>query len=173
MTPTYMTFGNLAGATFGGTGIPTDPTAISTAANITIGLTAHQRYFNPALTNDTAGTFTATAGLNTGLDPNGPHAMGSTWNFAFYVNVGDPGLGNYNIDLYYDLDAAVATDLSAMGRIDLDAFALANNLGGASTLQDSENSTFGFLSTGHPGIVTAPAAAFNGNAPGEYSFCCA
>lgn len=171
VTPTYTTFGDLAVATFGGSGIPTDPTAISTNGNVTIGLTAHQRYSNPALTNDGAGTYTATAGLNDGLEPGNPHAMGATWNFAYYINVGDlSSLGRYQIDLYYDFDAAAGTDLAAMGHIDFDAYLAALQLGGLNTLQDSLNLNFASLGTSVPGFLTAPSASFDPNAAGEYSF---
>ena len=93
VAPFYTTFGNLAGATFGGSGIPTDPTAITTANGVTLGLTAFGRYANPSLTNDGAGTFTATPGANDGLD-GGPHPIGATWSFGYYINGGTAPLGS-------------------------------------------------------------------------------
>lgn len=169
VVPKYDTFGDLAGATFGGTGIPTNPTAISTnaASGITIGLTAHQRFFNPALTNDGAGNFTATAGLNNGFGSSS--TIGATWNFGFYVDVGTGQLSDYRIDLFYDLDAAFSTG-SPSGRIDLDAIAVANGIGGSNLIQGSENLNFGYLAAGIPGLVVAPGGSFDGNAAGEYSF---
>jgi hypothetical protein len=171
ITPTYDTFGNLAGATFGGTGIPTDPTAITIIDDgnnniITLGLTAHQRYSNPALANDGAGTFFAAAGANDGLDGGG-HSVGATWNFAFYVNVdGGASLGRYDMRLYYDLDPAAGTELADMGYIVLSGAP-------GSILQDSQNATFGFLcGPDVPNVLQAPSAGcpFNPNAAGEYSF---
>lgn len=155
VTPVFTSFGDLGVATFGGTGIPTDPTAIATnqAGTITIGLTAHQRYANPALTNDGAGTYTATAGLNNGLD-SVPHSMGATWNYAYYMSVGDMAqLRNFDIDFYIDTDAGAGTDLSAMLHVDVDAQLGASPL---NTLQDSSNLAF------IPG--------FNALVAGEYSF---
>ena len=92
IAPAYDTFSNLAGATWGGSGIPTDPAAISTFSlngnNITLGLIAHQRYSNPALGNNGAGIYTATPGFNDGL---AGKSMGPTWNFGVYVKLGrDP-----------------------------------------------------------------------------------
>ncbi len=169
VTPTFTAFGNLAGATFGGSGIPTDPAAITTAGGVTVALIATQRYSNPVLGNDGAGTYFATSGLNDGLDGGG-HSVAATWNFGFYVNVGTATLSSYQIDLFYDLDAGVGTDLAAMGRIDIDASAVANGVGGQPLTQGSQNLNFGFLATGVPGFVFAPGGAFNANANGEYSF---
>jgi len=169
VTPGYTSFGNLAGATFGGSGIPTDPTAISTNGNVTIGLTAFGRYANPALTNDGAGTFFATPGANDGMD-GGAHAIGTTWAFGYYINVGTSQLQDYQIDLFYDLDPAAGNALADMGRIDLDTALIGGGAGGASLFQDSQNLNFAFFSTGVPGVVFAPLSApFNPNAAGEYS----
>lgn len=164
VTPTYTTFGNLAGATWGGSGIPTDPAAITTSGGVTVALIAHQRFANPALGNNGAGTYFATAGMNDGLDTV-PHSVAATWNFGFYINLGTALATSYQIDLFYDLDGGVGTDLADMGRIDIDASA-----GPLSLIQGSQNLSFGFLDTGVPGFVFAPLAGFNGNAPGEYSF---
>lgn len=68
ITPSYTTFGPLPAATFGGTGIPNSAVSITRVVNpsgggdLTLGLTAHQRYDNPAVTNNGAGTFFAGAG---------------------------------------------------------------------------------------------------------------
>ncbi len=60
-TPKFDSFGPLPAATYGGTGIPNDPSAITTIVDgsntITLGLTATPRYYNPAIKNDGAGTF--------------------------------------------------------------------------------------------------------------------
>ena len=97
VTPVFTSFGALAAATFGGSGIPNDAVAITQIVDgdnvITLGLTAHQRYFNPPLVNDGAGTFAAGPGSNFGDpgNPGGPGpgtALGATWNFAFYVDIG-------------------------------------------------------------------------------------
>ena len=71
--PTFDTFGPLPAATFGGSGIPNDSVAISThvidgGPTITLGLTAHQRFFNPPLTNPSA-------------------LFGAKWNFGWFVDL--------------------------------------------------------------------------------------
>ncbi len=106
VTPTYTTFGELTGAQWSGSGNPNNPVAITTVNDngntITLGLAAQQRYFNPALANNGAGTFYATPGENNG---NGSvsHALGSTWNFDFYFNATG---GSYTYELFYGTDAS-------------------------------------------------------------------
>lgn len=169
VAPFFTTFGNLAGATFGGSGIPTDPTAITTANGVTLGLTAFGRYSNPTLTNDGAGTFTATAGANDGLKPGDPEIIGATWNFGYYINSGTAQLGGFLIDLYYDLDPAVGNDFSQYGRIDIDTALNGGGGGGLTLFEDSQNLNFGFLASGVPGVVFPGAyTPFNANASGEY-----
>ncbi len=166
VTPQYDVFGNLAGATFGGSGIPTNPAAITNQNGLTIGLIATHRYANPVLGNNGMGTYSATAGLNDGLDTV-PHSVAATWNFGYYINAGTAQLRDYQIDLFYDLDGAAGTDLADMGRIDIDVALGAST---ASLTQGSQNLAFGFLSTGVMGVVFAPSASYNANANGEYAF---
>ena len=172
VSPAFDTFGNLAGATFGGTGVPTDPTAITRAGNVTTGLTVFQRYFNQAPSNNGAGVFSAPAGLNDGLGtPSRP--IGATWGFGWYVDVGAQAkLSAYQVDLYYDADPGASTDFSKYGRLNITAglavagqpgnfdlnpyLSLAQSLG---NLYDYNNS---FLT-----IITAPQLDFS-NEPGEY-----
>ena len=82
------TFGTLPGATFGGSGIPNNAVMISELAygtgTITLGLTAHQRYSNPAPENDGAGNFWAKAGGDAGNGEPG-YAL---WNVGYYSSVG-------------------------------------------------------------------------------------
>jgi len=168
ISPTFDTFSDLPVATFGGSGIPTDPTAITTIqlpnGSITLGVTAHQRFANPPLTNDGAGTFQALAGSNDGT-PGNP-GTAATWNFAWYAQVSGGVLGDYIIDVLYDLDPGVGTDESDLGRIMLSAGAP-----GDSVNENSQNATFAFLGTGIPGVVDPPAfTAFDPNVAGEYSF---
>ena len=168
VVPAYTTFGDLAGATFGGSGIPTDPTAISTGGGFTIGLTAFGRYQNPALTNNGAGTYYATSGVNDGLGAV-PQALGTTWGFGYYIDGGTAQLGGYEIDLFYDLDPTAGTALGDMGRIDIDAALNGGGAGALTTVQDPQNLYFSFFSTGVPGVVFQPTMAFNANAAGEYA----
>ena len=140
ITPTGTTFGSLPAATFGGTGIPNDAVQITTIGDLTLGLTATQRYANPAPTNDGAGTFFANSGGDT-LD--GAPTYGQ-WNFNYYVN----GLGLFQtVRLYYDNDAAVGNNVANYFESPLNG-------------QDSWNLGMGFLNGG----------IFNPNNNGEYGF---
>lgn len=174
----YGDFGDLPGANFGGTGIPNNAVAATNVIidgdnKITIALTAHQRYSNPAVTNDGAGTYFAQTGANNGLDGASPaHSTAATWNFAYYMNIEDivtpndsPKLGDYKFTLYYDFDPGADTGNAAMGRIDFPLTTQTNH-------QDSQNLTFGFLD-GIPSLsfVTPPTyATFDPMALGEYTF---
>lgn len=158
VTPTFTTFSNLAGATFGGSGIPTDPTAITTFGNLTLGLAATQRFVGPNLGNNGAGTYFAVPGAS-------GSPLRTTWNFDYYINDSQQSLATNGLSykLLYDFNPGVNTDSSQMGVFDFTSF-LAGN-----TLQNSQNLTFGFLST--PSFfITPPAGAFNPLAQGEYSF---
>jgi hypothetical protein len=159
--PTYTTFGALPGATFGGSGIPNDPVAITTILDgsniITLGLTATARYNNPAVTNDGAGTFTA------GIGGDAAHGQPgyAKWNFDFYASQTS---GNYVYDLLYDLDPAAGTQGAALGNVLFP-------MGGATTTQDSWNLGFGFLRTGAAGVTTPDyLPGFSPGANGQYSF---
>ncbi len=168
--PTFQTFGDLQNATstsvtFSGSGIPTNPAAYSvfTAGNgdeLVLGLIATPRFSNPTPTNDGAGTYTATAGLNGGR---------ATWNFSYFAEIIDNGGGStfadFNTVLLYDLDPGVDTDEADLGVIDFGASP------GVNPIQDSQNATFGFLASGIPGLVTPPSfTPFNANVGGEYTF---
>lgn len=171
ITPTYDTFGELAGATFGGSGIPNDAVAITTIMHggntITLGLTAHQRFFNPPLGNDGAGTFSALPGANFGdpsfmTMPSG--SLGATWNFAFYVDIDIDTMGSYLVELLYDFDPGANTDETALGTINLGVFSQ------DALLEDSQNLNFSFLAATIPGFITPPMGTFDPFAGGEYSF---
>ncbi|MDL2357796.1 MAG: PEP-CTERM sorting domain-containing protein [Pseudomonadota bacterium] len=160
ITPTFDTFTNLPGATFGGHGIPTDPTAITRVGNLTLGLAATPRYTAGTLANNGAGTYFATPGV-------GLQAGLSTWNFDYYLS--DPtGLGGAGMTyaLLYEFNPGVNTDSTQFGKINL-------TLGlttGTKTLQDSQNLGFAYLGQSFwPSITPAPGA-FSANANGQYSF---
>ena len=128
ITPTFDTFGTLSGATFGGQGIPNDAVAITTVTSgnytITLGLTAHQRYSNPAPVNDGAGTFYAVAGGDVYRSPQ-QHGY-ARWNVAYYVDF-DPNLSSwlpqgYSVRLYYDKDTAVCNDVTSYVTIEPNIF---------------------------------------------------
>jgi hypothetical protein len=162
ITPTYDVFGKLD-VTSGGSGIPNDPSAISYVINsrtgatdATLGMIATQRFSNPPLTNDGAGTYHAVNGAFT--PPPGGDTNYARWNFDFYI--GGANAGAYTYRLYYDMDAGVGTEQSAMGYINL------------TPSQDSWNLGMNFLATdGFGGVVNAPDFLnFNPGMPGEYGF---
>ena len=162
VTPTFTTFSNLAGATYGGSGIPTDPSAITTLNTLTLGLAAHQRLVGPNLGNDGAGTYFAPPGFGSGT--------ASRWNFSYYVNDSAAALAQTGLTfkILYDFDPGVNTDESQMGIFDLTSYLLNNSA--ASTIQDSQNLSFSFLSSAVLPFITAPAGTFDPNAQGQYSF---
>ncbi len=170
ITPSFDTFGTLAGATFNGTpvssGIPNDAVAITTvddgAGNsFKLGLTAHERFSEPDVGNDGAGTFTALSG---GFSTAPSLAR---WNFAYYVEVLTGSVAGNTFNLLYDFDPAANTLQTALGNVDVTAA-----ISSAAPFQDSQNLGFGFLA-GTPPFpeITPPAfSTFNPNANGEYSF---
>jgi len=179
--PIFDYFGPLDEATFGGTGIPNDEVAVASQFVdgdnlITIAMSATQRFSNPPLSNDGAGTYFATPGSNLGGNGESTTA-GALWNFNTFIKVeglngATPVLTDYQIDLFYDFDPGFDTGLAGLGRIDITASLLAGSGGGpSSTLeQDSQNLLFGFLATDFLPFVDAPAGSFDPNALGEYNF---
>jgi len=183
VVPSFDTFGPLAGATFNtspttglpvNSGIPNDPTAFIAVAppngpgTFWLGITAFGRYCNATLTNDGAGEFNAKPGANDGLCVGDPHSVGTTWGFGYYIKA-PTQLSDYDIDLFYDLDPGAGTDLSALGRIDIDAALNAAGAGSLTLFQDAQNLNSAFFSTGNA-VTTPPAfTSFNPNATGEYA----
>jgi hypothetical protein len=153
IVPVFTTFGALPGATFGGSGIPNDQVAITTLAvnggTLTLGLTAHQRFANPAVASNGAGVFTAVSG---GDVLNSAPAL-ARWNVGLYAAFdGTQGLAGHTIQYFYDTDPAVGNNV-------LTAFP--GGLG-----QDSTNLGFGF----YTGAAATNGINFNPNVAGEYSF---
>ncbi len=183
ITPDYNEFGDLPGATFGGTGIPTDPTAISRAAIlyqsrleiITLGITAHQRYANPPLSNDGMGTFTAMTGINDGLDLP-PQALGATWNFGIYIDIStvqltptpvpEAKLSDYWFEFQYDSNPGAGVE--DLGTVYLNNVFAAGGLGANSRYEASNNLHFSFFASDLSPFLDAPNSPFNANTPGEY-----
>jgi hypothetical protein len=175
-TPIYDTFGPLDGATFGGTGIPTTEVAISSQfydgdVEIIVAMSATQRYTNPVVTNDGAGTYFATTGSNFG-GAGQSATLGALWNFNYYMKVvgsngATPKLTDYQFDLYYDFEPGLDTLPGALGVINVTAALGAST---ATLVEGSENLLFGFLAAPIFGVVSPPAGAFDPNALGEYNF---
>ncbi len=146
-------FGALKEASFGGDGIPNAAVAIAkTSGDLTLGLTAHQRYSGqPALANDGVGRFTAMAGVSPDApSPSNPYA---TWNFGFYIGGSDVSAFSY--DLFYDVDPAAGTAQANWQKLTLAPF----QLKGLS--QNSWNLGMDFLEK---------SRAFDANQNGEYNF---
>ncbi|MCL4721144.1 MAG: VPLPA-CTERM sorting domain-containing protein [Gammaproteobacteria bacterium] len=179
-TPLYDQFGPFASANFGGTGIPNDSVAVSRQIEdgvntITLAMNATQRFFNPAVTNDGAGTFYALAGSNTGGPGSTSSLTGALWNFNYYIDVSGPGakLTDYDITLYYDFNPAFDNGPVNLGMINVTNSILASPNPLSTNEQGSQNLMFSFLATSIPGFITAPGGAFtsfNPNALGEYNF---
>ena len=98
IVPDFDTFGALPQATFGGSGIPNTSVAITNVdyqgGAITLGLSAAQRFSNPVVTDDGAGTFFATAGADT-LNGQPTYAM---WNFnAYFSYTGTAPVARYRL----------------------------------------------------------------------------
>jgi hypothetical protein len=177
ITPTSDTFGTLAAATFGGSGIPNTAVAISylngnanNAGALTMGLTAHQRCVGSNLTNNGAGVFTAFAGESP-FDP-GPGCIPgtapglATWNFATYV--AGTEVATLTFVLFYDFDPAAGNDVSTHGTVTIPGSAIALNL---VPNQGSQNLGFASLAVTDPTTgVVAPTGSFNAMVNGEYTF---
>jgi len=175
-SPLYDVFGPLDDATFGGTGIPNDEVAISSQFSngtslITIAMSATQRYSNPALTNDGAGTYFAQAGSNFG-GAGESTTEGALWNFNFYINIDSDTetLADYDFTLFYDFNPAFDNGPAGLGTINLTNAILAGSNPTATKLEDSQNLMFSFLGTSVPGFINAPGGTFDPNALGEYNF---
>jgi hypothetical protein len=173
--PVYDNFGALDAATFGGTGIPNGEVAVSSqfsngSSLITVAMSATQRYSNPALTNDGAGTYFAQAGSNFGgAGQSGDE--GALWNFNYYINIDSvtETLADYQIDLFYDFDPAFDNGMAGIGLINVTNAILGTDPT-ATLSEGSENLMFSFLAADYPGIITAPGGTFDPNIAGEYNF---
>lgn len=162
ITPTFTSFGTLAGATFGGSGIPNNAVAITNLTGLTLGLTATPRFSAANPTNNGAGTFTARPGLS----PNPPSSAAdpyALWNFSFFL--GGAAVANTYFRLFYDFSPAIGNDQSTHGVFAGPGSGLTN------PFQASYNLGMDFLATTNPLIgITAPAGVFNPNAQGQYTF---
>lgn len=150
-TVSYTTFGSLAAANFGGSGIPNGAVAITTlAGDVTLGLTATPRFASPAVTNNGAGVFQATAGAY------GPGDNLALWSFNFYI--GGAGQTAYEYKLFGDYSAAVGDADSAY--TDITAYLnVPDSHLTAGTTQNSENLGFG-----------TTLAQFDPSVAGQYGF---
>jgi len=167
-TPIYQNFNELAGATFGGSGIPNDPVAWSTFTHggdtITIGLSATQRYDAPAVGNDGAGNYLA----QTGVSGDGR----ALWNFNWYIDIAGGGtVHDYGFNLSYDFDPdpVVGVGFLSLSGIWQAGLAL-GDLTSATRFEASQNMTFDYLATTNIPFVFAPFGSFDPLVEGEYHF---
>lgn len=161
-------FGPQPTMTFGGSGIPTDWVLTNSNAGqvgVTLALTAHQRYDNPALTNDGAGTFQAGSGIDTNApSPGDPYAL---WNWGWYV--GGTNLSSFGYRFYYDFNPAVGNDRSDHGLVEWGVGMVTG------VQQNSWNNGMDFLTLDFsvPGVITwtSPSfGAFDPSVSGEYTY---
>jgi len=151
----FTTFGSLPAANFGGTGIPNNAVAITTVGGatvpgVTLGLTATQRFAEPAVTNNGAGVFQAVTGA---------YAAGDNlarWSFNLFV--GGPSLTAFSYRLFGDYSAAVG-DADTTYQDISGYLGLADSLLTPGTIQNSENLGFG-----------TTFAQFDPNVSGQYGF---
>ena len=140
--PNGGSFGALPQATFGGSGIPNgfvqQGRHLGNAGDVFLGLTATQRYQAPVVTNDGAGTFFATPGLNA---PNR-----ANWNFDFFV--GGAGAANYFYTLFVDNNAGANSTVFQQYNFGAANFSTYTNPATntpASAVQNSWNIGFAFI----------------------------
>lgn len=166
ITPQFDTFGELPVTEFGGDGIPNDAVAITTIMDgdntVTLGLTATERFNEPPVGNDGAGTFSVKPGGFPGNDGL------ARWNFSFYASIDGGGtFDDYDFDLLYDFDPGVNTAASDHGVVDAEIFAPQS----MTTIEGSQNLGFGYLADGSFAFIDPPTASgFDPNANGEYRF---
>lgn len=172
---TIHSFGPLAGATFGGSGIASNPVAISTITDgrktITLGLAATQRFdANAGITgvagSNNSGIYYANAGVYDGLPQSGTNESNfARWSFSYYIGVEGGKASDYLYRLYYDTNPGVNTT-TGLGYINIPSLL-------ESGYQNSLNLGFAYLSNPLAvfGGVTKPTfPSFDPNARGQYSF---
>jgi len=179
----YDEFGSFEDATWGGSGIPNDAVAASMQIVngddlLRVAMSATERYSNPAVGDNGEAIYSAEIGSNCGVDtdPVGcPSAnQGALWNWNYFVDVTGGGvLGDYQIDIWYDLEAGAQRafgDLSGLGRIDITASLYAQGLENLTMIEGSENNLFAWLGTDQLPFVDAPDTVFDPNAVGNYQY---
>lgn len=158
LTPSYDTFGTLAGANFGGTGISNSAVAIDrftgrnlfgqATGTITLGLTVTARYANQAVTNNGAGVFYAAAGVDQTNAASIAQQL-ATWNIDYYIG-GDTIANPYSYSLLFDVDPSANENFKTI------FWGLTN----------SQNST----NVGFDLVELLSGYSFDPNAIGQYSF---
>ena len=164
-TPTFDTFGPLPQANFGGSGIPNDAVAQSTFEGTGIlALSATERFSNPPVGDDGAGTYFAEPGFNDGTPGSTSGLLGALWNFNIFISAPTGQLlEDFVFTLRYDFDPSLDTPESELGRIDI-------VFQPGTVLQGSQNNLFDFLATPAVGLTPPTFGPFDPNVPGQYSY---
>ncbi|MBZ6377040.1 hypothetical protein B5C34_06940 [Pacificimonas flava] len=115
----YTEFGELPGATFGGSGISNDKVAITRETiggeDVTLGLTVTPRGPGSSVFVDDPGVFQVGKGTAVGGASN---TLGTLWQLGLYVDIGTLDLNVYDVILSYDVDP----DFNNPGFLTLDDF---------------------------------------------------
>lgn len=166
---------------FGGSGIPTAPSAItfqdtsiydgtsgglSHANLLTLGLNITPRFQSPAVGFDGAGTYSAVTGNSTGGSPGT-----SVWNISFFAELsgGSRSLAEIGLELVFDFDPGQDTDEADLGILELSDF-LAATSPASQVIQGSQNLSFSTFAFGvNPFVSQAAAGSFDPFAPGSYT----
>ena len=151
--------------TFGGSGIPNDAVAVTSVTDgsysFTLGLTAHQRYSNPALTNNAlTHTFFAPAGDEAVFGSPGHQEPGyARWNFAWHIGYTGtaPADAGYDVNLLFDTDAGAGASLQESSWMNF-VYPFGSAIG-VNSLGDSWNMGMSDFNSG-----------FNSSADGIYDF---
>lgn len=146
--------------TFGGSGIPKDAVCAGTFGSLTLVLTAHQRFADPAVTNDGVNTYFA----GTGDDSAQGQPSYAIWNFG-WAAFNSSTTATYNVGLTWDSNPGAGTDTSLFGF-------LFQSLAPGTSVQNSWNLGMGFIDTGAaiPGVYSPTAGLFNPYVNGIYGF---
>ena len=148
-----------AGLTFGGSGIPKDAVCVGVFGDVTLVLTAHQRFVNPVVTNDGVDTYFA----GTGDDTANGEPTYAIWNFG-WAAFNSSTTNTYLVGLSWDTDPAAGTDTSLFGFV-------FSALGPGGSAQNSWNLGMGFIDTGTAVPGYSPASGlFNPYVSGIYGF---
>lgn len=166
-------FGELAEATWGGSGISNEFVAITNIAglpggvSIILGLQAHARFSAPpGVTGVAPGVYTA----GSGVDGDGV----AKWNFDYFVKIVGGTFADCKFCLLYDFDPSTTNSEASLGKIDFNAGVtiLGGTLATTTLAEGSENLSFDFLAGVPvlPFITTPSFSPFDATATGGYSF---
>lgn len=148
-----QTLSSLPPDSFGGDGIPTDRVMVNSCVQgLTLGMNATARYDNPTVTDNGAGTYFASAGV----DPNSPGGSSyGRWNFNWFIGGGS--YQQYSYILQWDVNPATGSP----------AFSSPLNIGPVFPAGTANSWNLGMSFIDQNGAL---APNFDPNAAGEYAF---